>query len=125
MNEIIKRNQLKFMQVIGKRNNKKALSIDKAFYQVPETGFEPAHPFGRYHLKVVRLPISPPGQVVSSLSKGLLRRGLMFDVKKTSNKVGIANVSGLLFQYNSEGGSFSGLRIFYKNFSFVVLLNDA
>ena len=30
---------------------------------VPKTGFEPAHPFGRYHLKVVRLPISPPGQV--------------------------------------------------------------
>ncbi len=29
---------------------------------VPKTGFEPAHPFGRYHLKVVRLPISPPGQ---------------------------------------------------------------
>ena len=28
---------------------------------VPKTGFEPAHPFGRYHLKVVRLPISPPG----------------------------------------------------------------
>ena len=31
-----------------------------AFF-VPETGFEPAHPFGRHHLKVVRLPISPPG----------------------------------------------------------------
>ena len=48
----------------GKRcytKNKKALSIDKASDQVPETGFEPAHPFGRYHLKVVRLPISPPG----------------------------------------------------------------
>jgi hypothetical protein len=29
---------------------------------VPRTGLEPAHPFGRYHLKVVRLPISPPGQ---------------------------------------------------------------
>ena len=28
---------------------------------VPETGFEPARPFERYHLKVVRLPISPPG----------------------------------------------------------------
>ena len=42
----------------------KALSVDKAFDQVPETGFEPAHPFGRYHLKVVRLPISPPGQMV-------------------------------------------------------------
>jgi hypothetical protein len=42
--------------------NKKALSFDKALDKVPETGFEPAHPFGRYHLKVVRLPISPPGQ---------------------------------------------------------------
>lgn len=31
--------------------------------QVPKTGFEPAHPFGRHHLKVVRLPISPPGQL--------------------------------------------------------------
>ncbi len=29
---------------------------------VPETGFEPAHRFQCYHLKVVRLPISPPGQ---------------------------------------------------------------
>ncbi len=28
---------------------------------VPETGFEPARRFQRYHLKVVRLPISPPG----------------------------------------------------------------
>ena len=80
---------------------KKALSIDKALDQVPETGFEPAHPFGRYHLKVVRLPISPPGQLRT------------------------ANVSGLLFQYNSECGSFSGFGIFYKNFSFVVLLNDS
>ena len=29
---------------------------------VPRTRFELAHPFRRYHLKVVRLPISPPGQ---------------------------------------------------------------
>ena len=29
--------------------------------KVPETGFEPARRFQRYHLKVVRLPISPPG----------------------------------------------------------------
>ena len=29
---------------------------------VPKTGFEPARRFQRYHLKVVRLPISPPGQ---------------------------------------------------------------
>ena len=28
---------------------------------MPGTGFEPAHRFQRYHLKVVRLPISPPG----------------------------------------------------------------
>ena len=81
--------------------NKKALSFDKALDQVPETGFEPAHPFGRYHLKVVRLPISPPGHLRT------------------------ANVSGLLFQYNSECSSFSRLRIFNKYFSFVVLVNDA
>ena len=31
---------------------------------VPETGFEPARRFQRHHLKVVRLPISPPGQVL-------------------------------------------------------------
>ncbi len=31
---------------------------------VPKTGFEPARRFQRYHLKVVRLPISPPGQVL-------------------------------------------------------------
>jgi hypothetical protein len=30
---------------------------------VPETGFEPARRFQRHHLKVVRLPISPPGQL--------------------------------------------------------------
>jgi hypothetical protein len=28
---------------------------------VPRTGFEPAHPFRLYHLKVACLPISPPG----------------------------------------------------------------
>ena len=32
-------------------------------YQVPETGFEPARRFQRHHLKVVRLPISPPGHL--------------------------------------------------------------
>src|ERR1043166_1658768 len=30
---------------------------------VPGTGFEPAQPFGCCHLKTVRLPISPPGQL--------------------------------------------------------------
>ena len=29
-------------------------------YLVRGTGFEPASPYGRYHLKVVRLPVSPP-----------------------------------------------------------------
>ena len=51
-------------------------SLDKGFSQnkngqtesffdlptfVPKTGFEPARRFQRYHLKVVRLPVSPPG----------------------------------------------------------------
>ena len=33
----------------------------RSFFKVPETGFEPARRFQRHHLKVVRLPISPPG----------------------------------------------------------------
>jgi hypothetical protein len=63
------------MQAIAENRsaNKKALSMIKLFL-VPETGFEPAHPFGRYHLKVVRLPISPPGQ----FSLKFIVRGLMF-----------------------------------------------
>jgi hypothetical protein len=32
-------------------------------FWVPKTGFEPARRFQRYHLKVVRLPISPPGHL--------------------------------------------------------------
>jgi hypothetical protein len=36
--------------------------------KVPKTGFEPAHPFGRYHLKVVRLPISPPGLNIQKIT---------------------------------------------------------
>ena len=45
--------------------NKKADSSKNRlqFNKVPKTGFEPARRFQRYHLKVVRLPISPPGQV--------------------------------------------------------------
>ncbi len=43
--------------------NKKALNQWLQGYKVPKTGFEPARRFQRYHLKVVRLPISPPGQV--------------------------------------------------------------
>jgi hypothetical protein len=37
---------------------------------VPRTGFEPAHRLRRYHLKVVCLPISPPGQGFSIFSTG-------------------------------------------------------
>jgi hypothetical protein len=33
---------------------------------VPETGIEPAHPCGRQILSLLRLPIPPPGPVVSS-----------------------------------------------------------
>ena len=37
---------------------------------VPGTGFEPAHPFERRHLKTVRLPISPPGQPFCFMKPG-------------------------------------------------------
>lgn len=42
--------------------NKKSVNQNLQTFQVPGTGFEPAHPFERCHLKAVRLPISPPGQ---------------------------------------------------------------
>ena len=47
---------------------------DSALLFVPETGFEPARRFQRHHLKVVRLPISPPGHPV----KGAKNRFLFF-----------------------------------------------
>ena len=48
---------------ISIRENKNGTKMFDAvdFNQVPGTGFEPAHPFERCHLKAVRLPISPPG----------------------------------------------------------------
>jgi hypothetical protein len=45
---------------IGKCGKKRKTRLERRVL-VPRTGFEPAHPFGRYHLKVVRLPVSPPG----------------------------------------------------------------
>jgi site-specific DNA recombinase len=39
--------------------------------QVPETGFEPAHRFRCHHLKVVRLPISPPGPGIANIADKL------------------------------------------------------
>jgi hypothetical protein len=48
-----------------KKGNSKELPLP-----VPKTGFEPAHPFGRYHLKVVRLPISPPGHPLRDANLG-------------------------------------------------------
>ena len=42
--------------------NKESSENSELSNLVPETGFEPARRFQRHHLKVVRLPISPPGQ---------------------------------------------------------------
>ncbi len=39
---------------------KKLIRIDQLF--VRRKRFELSQPFGRYHLKVVRLPVSPPPQ---------------------------------------------------------------
>jgi site-specific DNA recombinase len=47
---------------IKKLEKHRALDKTRALVLVPGTGFEPAHPFERCHLKAVRLPISPPGQ---------------------------------------------------------------
>ncbi len=57
-------NELEKMVKIGIQNNKKPYkSIIYRVYQVPGTGFEPAHPCERCDLNTVRLPISPPGLI--------------------------------------------------------------
>lgn len=43
------------------KNGNSRMNLEKPA-SVPKTGFEPARRFQRYHLKVVRLPISPPGR---------------------------------------------------------------
>jgi hypothetical protein len=45
----------------GSSAQRKNLPFRRFFALVPERGFEPPCPCERYHLKVVRLPISPPG----------------------------------------------------------------
>ena len=52
--------------VVGIKNQRPLLFSETS---VPKTGFEPARRFQRYHLKVVRLPISPPGPTL--LEKGM------------------------------------------------------
>ena len=47
--------------------SQRPLLFSKIF--VPKTGFEPARRFQRYHLKVVRLPVSPPGQEECKIMK--------------------------------------------------------
>jgi hypothetical protein len=49
-----------FMDLQGYKYKKQNPDFTRGF--VPKTGFEPARRFQRYHLKVVRLPVSPPGQ---------------------------------------------------------------
>ena len=51
---------MKFRYMIKKGNSNK----NCLFFYVPRTGFEPAHPCERCDLNTVRLPISPPGQLM-------------------------------------------------------------
>src|SRR6478672_1814140 len=45
----------------------KKVSVMLTFFEVPRTGFEPAHPCERCDLNTVRLPISPPGHLCLGL----------------------------------------------------------
>lgn len=62
---------------------------------VPRTGLEPAFFLQSYHLKIVRLPISPPGQIESSeglklmdwgqICRGFSLSGVSYRLRQTSN----------------------------------------
>ncbi len=54
----------------SEKENGQTESIFDLSTSVPGTGFEPAHPFERRHLKTVRLPISPPGQPFCFMKPG-------------------------------------------------------
>ncbi len=61
--------------------------ISSGFFaaKVPETGIEPAHPYGRQILSLLRLPIPPPGPMwflVSGLK--LVPDGCMSPIDSTN-----------------------------------------
>lgn len=55
---------LKRMEEERKKSRQK--NYREFIFLVPRTGFEPAHPCERCHLKAVRLPISPSGQLTNT-----------------------------------------------------------
>jgi hypothetical protein len=59
------------------------------------TGFEPASPYGRYHLKVVRLPVSPPAQL--NFLRIIVKVLLIFKQSKTERWSNDFNKAHTLF----------------------------
>ncbi len=47
--------------------------------------FELTHPFGRYHLKVVRLPISPPTHPTAKFRSGCKNKAFALDFQSLRN----------------------------------------
>jgi hypothetical protein len=60
-------------------------------WMVPRAGLEPAWPYGRYPLKIVRLPISPPGQVLLSLTMLFIHFGEPYRIR-TDDDVQVCNL---------------------------------
>ncbi len=56
---------------------------------VPRTGLEPANPFGRQPLKLMRLPISPPGD--GTAIETILIRAAAKPVNGSAPLAGISN----------------------------------
>ena len=76
--------------------------------------FELTRPFERYHLKVVRLPISPPTQV--GAAKVRFWRGF-------SRFLGFSK-GWLFFQDDAEGGAFAEFGLAHEERTLMVLLDD-
>ena len=90
--------------------NAKPLSKAEGHIVVRGMRFELTRPFERYHLKVVRLPISPPTHAGAA---------------KVSFLAGIFKRAGLFFQNDAEGGAFSEVGLADEELAFVILLDDA
>ncbi len=96
-----------FMQALTKQKNDCHIERQSFYSNVRQRRFELPSPFRRYHLKVVRLPVSPsPHTICCKYS--------LLKIKKQ-----------LLHKYYRKSSPLTNSRLLYKNFALMVFFNNA
>jgi hypothetical protein len=73
------------------RNKKSRTQVGAGLY-VRQRRFELPHPFGRYHLKVVRLPISPSPQLRRFNSGAKVKNSVDIAIEIINNRMGCQKI---------------------------------